>query len=70
LQYRTATYAYGGYADIDRLFREQATELDKGKREAMLIGSSSYSTRRRCSRPSGSSSLCNGALFPLQVILF
>jgi hypothetical protein len=24
------------YADIDRLFREQATEVDKGKREAML----------------------------------
>jgi ABC-type transport system substrate-binding protein len=36
LRYRTATYAYGGYADIDRLFREQATELDKRKREAML----------------------------------
>jgi hypothetical protein len=23
-------YAYGGYTDNDRLFREQATELDKG----------------------------------------
>src|SRR5881397_1994640 len=30
------TYAYGGYPDIDGLFREQAVELDRGKREATL----------------------------------
>jgi peptide/nickel transport system substrate-binding protein len=30
------TYAYGGYPDIDGLFREQAAELDRGKREAIL----------------------------------
>jgi len=29
-------YAYGGYADIDGLFREQATELDMKRREATL----------------------------------
>ena len=29
-------YAYGGYADIDGLFREQATELDRKRREAAL----------------------------------
>ncbi len=30
------TYAYGSYPDIDGLFREQAVELDRGKREALL----------------------------------
>ncbi|MBM3221873.1 MAG: ABC transporter substrate-binding protein [Candidatus Rokubacteria bacterium] len=30
------TYAYGGFPDIDGLFREQATELDRGRREAAL----------------------------------
>ena len=30
------TYAYGGYADIDGLFREQATDLDPKRREATL----------------------------------
>ena len=29
-------YAYGGYPDIDGLFREQAGELDRKKREAIL----------------------------------
>ena len=29
-------YVYGGYPDIDGLFREQATELDRKRREAML----------------------------------
>ena len=29
-------YAYGGYPDIDGLFREQAGELDQKKREAIL----------------------------------
>jgi peptide/nickel transport system substrate-binding protein len=29
-------YAYGGYPDIDGLFREQAAELDRKKREALL----------------------------------
>jgi peptide/nickel transport system substrate-binding protein len=32
----TGTYAYGGYPDIDGLFREQAGELDLKKREASL----------------------------------
>jgi peptide/nickel transport system substrate-binding protein len=32
----TGTYAYGGSADIDELFRQQAQERDRGKREAML----------------------------------
>ena len=32
----SAIYAYGGYPDIDGLFREQATELDHKKREATL----------------------------------
>jgi peptide/nickel transport system substrate-binding protein len=30
------TYAYGGYPDIDGLFREQAVELDRAKREQLL----------------------------------
>jgi peptide/nickel transport system substrate-binding protein len=29
-------YAYGGYPDIDALFRQQIGEVDRGKREAML----------------------------------
>ena len=29
-------FASGGYPDVDGLFREQATELDRAKREAML----------------------------------
>jgi peptide/nickel transport system substrate-binding protein len=32
----TGTYAYGGDADIDELFRQQALERDRKKREAML----------------------------------
>jgi peptide/nickel transport system substrate-binding protein len=32
----SGAYAYGGYPDIDELFREQATELDPKKREAEL----------------------------------
>jgi peptide/nickel transport system substrate-binding protein len=31
------TYAYGSYPDIDGLFREQAAELDRSKREAILV---------------------------------
>ena len=30
------TYVYGGYPDLDGLFREQAAELDRTKREAIL----------------------------------
>ncbi len=29
-------FAYGGYPDVDGLFREQAGELDRSKRAAML----------------------------------
>jgi len=32
----TGSYAYGGSPDIDELFRQQAQERDRGKREAML----------------------------------
>jgi ABC-type transport system substrate-binding protein len=32
----TGTYAYGGHADIDDLFRQQAPERDRTKREALL----------------------------------
>jgi peptide/nickel transport system substrate-binding protein len=32
----SGAYAYGGYPDIDELYREQATELDPKKREATL----------------------------------
>jgi ABC-type transport system substrate-binding protein len=32
----TGTYAYGGHADIDDLFRQQAVERDRGQREALL----------------------------------
>ena len=30
------TYAYGGFPDIDGLFREQASELDRSRRETIL----------------------------------
>jgi peptide/nickel transport system substrate-binding protein len=30
------TFAYGGYPDVDGLFREQAVELDRAKRETIL----------------------------------
>jgi peptide/nickel transport system substrate-binding protein len=29
-------YAYGGYPDIDALYKQQAHELDRGKRELLL----------------------------------
>jgi peptide/nickel transport system substrate-binding protein len=29
-------YAYGGYPDIDALYKQQARELDRAKREALL----------------------------------
>jgi hypothetical protein len=32
----SGTYAYGSYADIDGLFREQASEVDPKRREATL----------------------------------
>ncbi len=32
----TGTYAYGGYPDIDDLFRQQAQERDRKKREALM----------------------------------
>jgi len=32
-----ATYAYGGYPDIDALYKQQAVETDRKKREAMLF---------------------------------
>src|SRR5919204_1079147 len=32
----SGTYAYGGYPDIDELFRQQAQERDRRKREAIL----------------------------------
>jgi peptide/nickel transport system substrate-binding protein len=32
----SGAYAYGAYPDIDGLFREQATEIDTQKREALL----------------------------------
>jgi peptide/nickel transport system substrate-binding protein len=30
------TYAYGGYPDIDALYKQQAVETDRKKREALL----------------------------------
>jgi peptide/nickel transport system substrate-binding protein len=32
----TGTFAYGGYPDLDELFRQQDVEVDRGKREATL----------------------------------
>ena len=32
----TAPYAYGGYPDLDDLFRQQAVERQPGKREMLL----------------------------------
>jgi peptide/nickel transport system substrate-binding protein len=34
--YSQGAYAYGGYADIDALFKQQAVERDRTKREALL----------------------------------
>jgi peptide/nickel transport system substrate-binding protein len=33
---KNGIFAYGSYPDIDELYREQAVELDRGKREAIL----------------------------------
>jgi peptide/nickel transport system substrate-binding protein len=33
----TGAYAYGGYPDIDALYRQQSGEADRKKREAMLL---------------------------------
>jgi hypothetical protein len=33
---KEGTYAYGSYPDIDALFAEQATEMDRAKRTALL----------------------------------
>jgi peptide/nickel transport system substrate-binding protein len=32
----TGAYAYGGYPDVDALYKQQATETDRRKREALL----------------------------------
>jgi peptide/nickel transport system substrate-binding protein len=32
----TGRYAFGGYADIDELYQQQAGETDHSKREALL----------------------------------
>jgi peptide/nickel transport system substrate-binding protein len=32
----TGSYAYGGYPDIDELYKQQAVETDRSKREALL----------------------------------
>lgn len=32
----SGTYAYGGYPDIDELFRQQGQERDRTKRQALL----------------------------------
>jgi peptide/nickel transport system substrate-binding protein len=32
----TGAYAYGGYPDLDELFRQQSVERERGKREALL----------------------------------
>ena len=32
----TGSHAYGGYPDIDELYRQQSVEMDRKKREAML----------------------------------
>jgi peptide/nickel transport system substrate-binding protein len=32
----SGAYAYGGYPDVDALYRQQAREIDRSKREAML----------------------------------
>jgi ABC-type transport system substrate-binding protein len=33
---QTGAYAYGGYAEIDELFRQQTAERDRSQREALL----------------------------------
>ena len=44
------TYAYGGHADIDALFRQQSGERDRGKREALLLNPAPHA-RARHARP-------------------
>jgi len=43
----TGIRSYGGYPDIDALFRDQAAEMDKKRREAMLHRFSSSCTSER-----------------------
>ena len=44
-------YAYGGYPDIDALFKQQARETDRKKREAMLHQIQQLAPRARALRP-------------------
>ena len=45
--------AYGSYPDIDGLFREQAAETDKKKREAILRRIQQLIVEKVITRPSG-----------------
>ncbi len=50
-------FAYGGYADIDALFKQQDVETDRSKREALLHQiQQTHPRARACSGPSGSTS--------------
>ena len=54
----SGAYAYGGYPDIDGLFREQAGELDPKKREAILHRIQQLIHEKVMVRRSGSSRSC------------
>ena len=53
-------YAYGSYADIDGLFREQAGEPDRKKREAILHKIQQLMHERAMYAPSMEPAFLNG----------
>jgi len=53
-------YAYGGYPEIDALFREQAVELDRKKREAALVKLQQFVHERVMFLPLTEPALLNG----------
>jgi peptide/nickel transport system substrate-binding protein len=53
-------YAYGNYPDIDEMFREQSTELDQKKREALLHKIQQLADERRIFAPIWQLGFING----------
>src|SRR5437867_7860276 len=49
----TGTYAYGSFPEVDDLYKRQAVETDRKKREALLHKIQQLPTSGRGSRPSG-----------------
>ena len=53
---------YGSYQNLDGLFRDQAAELDRGKREVLLHGMQQIVHERAMSRRFGERAFLNGVV--------